>query len=226
MKEHILNYLLIILLFSSMSHAASVTRTLPQPINPGTTIDVTLKITQGTPGELFTLEETIPSSVEVIDFTVDGAIEDKKDISTRREGNALGWSFSPKEEEATITYTAKVSPQASGKLTFQAVFFDPNGFNQHESIATVATPSLPILSTTESNAEPQTPVITTSPSPSPPIKGNEKKPVQAQGQRPSLAVGIFIIILIVLGGLAVFYYFTKSKKHQGTFNDTFFKKQK
>lgn len=225
MKHPVPVYLTMFLILSFYTYAASVSRTLPEPITPGTTIDVVLKITQGTPGELFTLEETIPPTVEIMDFRVDGATEEKKDISTRREGNSFGWSFTPKGEEATITYTAKVSPQASGQLNFEAVFFDPKGFNQHASTATVENQPPITPPTKESNPALQTPVDPYQSTPSTSKKA-EKKPTQTQMKQSSLATGILIITIIVIGGLAVFYYFTKPKKQQDTFNDTFFKKHK
>ena len=208
---------ILVLLTATSVCAATVTRDMPTTVAPGSTFTVRLHVTSATVGKTFTLEETRPLQVDQISWTIDGASEAADAIQTRSKGQGFGWSFTPAGPEATITYQAKVSPSATGPLEFEAIYFDPNGFNNNNARLIVAKPeseqsraNQPQTSNPETSTS-STPATTSS---SPASKTPSSESITGASRKPSVVIGLLVVGLIVLIGIGLFYYFTTPKKNK------------
>ena len=225
----VLLILLSFILLSSAVFGVGVNREFPSRVKPGETFDATLRISGAVPSSLFTLEENRPPEVTIINWSIEGANESKDAIQTRDKDLGFGWSFTPTGTDASIHYTAKVSLQAHRTLLFEAVYFDPSGFNKLSGTLQVEGG--------EEQAPAQSPHVkpqASAPASAIPLPKKETEaPPSLQQNRlaglhggPSPLVGILLIVIIVVGGLGVFYYFTKPAKQETPFNDQFFKKKR
>lgn len=210
-----LSLLLILLIMLPAALGAVVTRKMPSTVEPGSSFEVKFRILSAQENQTFTLEETRPLQVEIIDWQIAGAKEEKDKIETRQKDLGYGWSFTPVSNEATITYTAKVSPQATGDLAFEAVYFDSGGFNRLLGMLNVA------RSQPKVNEEPiQSALKEEGVNES----GNGATDSAKQKGKGSILLGVIITLGIIIAGLAIFLYITRPKKRREYFNDSFFKK--
>lgn len=118
-------YFVLILLTMSFVTAVSVTRSLPSRVDPNSAVKVRLIISGATADSLFTVEEELPSGININEWSVTGAKEAKTDITTRITGNRYGWSFTPTSSSATIEYGIDVG--ASSVSFGSLIYFDPSG---------------------------------------------------------------------------------------------------
>jgi hypothetical protein len=124
--KKLLTYLLMALLVSTAAFAASVSRSMPLRLDPGSTLTVAFQIEGTTPNEAFAIEDKLPSSWTVADWSVTGAKEAKAQITTRFQAPLFAWSFTPSGTSATLSYTVTL-PSTEGTYTFDAVWFDRSG---------------------------------------------------------------------------------------------------
>lgn len=217
-------FLVVFVLVSHAVFSASVIRQMPSDAEPGSTIDVTFKAASLKPGTLFTIEETRPLQVEITEWDITGANEEKEKIETRQKDLGYGWSFTPNGTEATIKYTAKVSEKATGPLLFEAVYFDPDGFSKAPGTLNVAR---------------KEPAVIKGDIPAPLDEGSNDKPAKpdksgagsGSGDQPtevkrarSILTAVIISLLIIIAGIAIYLYVTRPRRRSDMFTHSFFKK--
>jgi len=220
----VLSLILILILACELSSAAKVSRQMPSRSEPGSIIEVALKVTNALPGKLFTIEETRPLQVEITDWEVEGATEPKEKIETRVKDLGYGWSFTPESTDAKIIYTAKVSPSATGALAFEAVYFDPEGFDKVRGSLTVARkePAVKkgdIAPPLESDASDKTAKSGSSGSGSGETIGSP-----GVNRARSVLFAVILALLIVLAGIGIYLYSTRPRRRRDMFTHSFFKK--
>lgn len=135
----VLMLLVLAVAVSSLALAASVSRDMPSRVSPGETITVTFNVAGAEAGKLFTLEDDLPDTWKFASWEVSGAKEEKSAINHRAaSGNRHGWSFTAKEANVKISYTAQV-PSEAGSYDFDAVWFDPSGQSRDKKSIIVRT---------------------------------------------------------------------------------------
>lgn len=216
--------LILVILLSQAGYSATVSRQMPSNAEPGSTIDVVLRATSLKQGSLFTLEETRPLQVEINDWEITGAKEERSNIETRQKDLGYGWSFTPTGTEATIKYTAQVSEKAIGPLAFEAVYFDPDGFNKVPGSLNVARKEPAVI-----KGDIQSPVDDSSNR----TAANSDKSgkvsddgVQSAGVKraKSVLTAVILAILIIIAGIGIYLYTTRPRRRRDMFTHSFFRK--
>lgn len=202
--------------------AATVTRQMPSTAEPGSEVHVAFRITDAKEGQIFTLEETRPLQFTITDWEIEGANESRNKIDTRQKDLGYGWSFTTTSTEATIRYTAKVSASATGPLRFEAVYFDPDGFNKVPGIITVGHK--------DTSSESESSTIKEKIDASKTEKSGTgdqsiKEPSTGGGGWKKILTGLSIILLITLIGLAIYFYIQRRRRRRDMFTHSFFFKK-
>lgn len=214
-------FLILLTLLSQVSYSASVTRKMPSDAEPGSTIEVIFRAASLKPGALFTLEETRPLQTEITDWDVIGANEEKSKIETRQKDLGYGWSFTPNGTEATIKYSAKVSEKATGPLLFEAVYFDPDGFDKAQGTLNVARKQPAVI-----KGDIVSPIDEESVNKSDKtdkVSDDGKQLAGVKRAKPVLTA-VILAVVIIIAGIGIYLYTTRPRRRRDMFTHSFFKK--
>jgi hypothetical protein len=214
--KKLLTYPVIFLLVIGLAIAVDVTRDMPDRIQPGSALTVTFNIANAQIDKLFTLEESLPSGLTITAWNVEGSKEPKDSIDTRMKENRYGWSFTVGDSTLKITYTINIPSELSGDYTFEAVWFDPSGFNRDTKTVTVA----PVIcgdGICEGDESPDScpaDCKVTPPPPSPPPTEPEEVVTPPEQPVRGLSIGFIVRILVVIAVIIIAIYIIYSKKKQ------------
>lgn len=202
------------LLVIGLAIAADVTRDMPSRVQPGSTLTVTFNIANAQVDKLFTLEESLPAGLTITTWNVEGSAEAKDAIDTRIKENRYGWSFTAASSALKITYTVDIPADFSGQQTFDAVWFDPSGFNTDAKTVTVA----PVvcgdgICEGAENSD-SCPADCKVAPPSPPPTEPEEEVTPPEQPASKLGIGLLVMVLVIIVIIVIYIIYPKKQQQQ------------
>jgi len=200
--------LLTIAVFSTGVLAATLSREIPSRVDPGSEFTAKIVVPDAVADKTLTIEETLPKGVTLKTWDITGTKESKSQLQAdpkkyRVKDGSYGWSVTP-TGPVTITYTL-AAPQTEGSLDFDAVYFDPSGFNHNAYKLSVAKEVAPAPAPEPTPSPAPAPAAAPAPQPSKPVP---QTPPPSKG---NLAYMVGILALVVLGAVG-WYYYSQNKK--------------
>lgn len=208
----VIAYLMVFLFAISFVFAASVSRDLPQRVDPNSELTVKLQISGADSSGLLTLEEELPEGMTLKDWTVTGAKEAKEAISTRVTDSRYGWSFTPSGSSATVEYTIDLG---SSDVSFGTlVYFDASGQGKTDP-QTLRVAAITCGDGICEGAENSDNCEADCPKPAPPTEApstpvEEPKPIEAPSKAP--AAWAIAAVVVILGIVLIVTYQKKKKQ--------------
>jgi len=132
------------LLTLSMVLAASVSRNMPDRVDPGAEVEVTLTLNGAPVGEGVAIEDSIPNTITVKSWEVLGSEESKGDVSyqqkaSQKEGfQRHSWPFTAASGAPSVTYKFD-APAAVGSYVFETRWITSEGFSKDSTTLIVRT---------------------------------------------------------------------------------------
>lgn len=207
MRKTIL-YILMFLITTTLVFAASVSRTLPNRADPNTELAVRLQISGADTTGIIALEEELPTSVTIKDWSITGAKETKAQINTRQKDNKFGWEFTPTGSSATVEYKINLG---SSDITFGTlVFFDKSGQSKVDP-QTLSVREVTCGDGICEEAENSDNCEADCPKPAPPVPRPEPTPKTDEGVKGASFGWVILLVVVIIG---VIIYFTLIKKRK------------
>lgn len=199
--------IIMLLMFSSLAMAATVTRDMPNRILPGQELTVTLRLSNiDSEGIAMAIEDTIPSSLTIKEWNIQGTTQFKDEIDYRFENNRAAWAFIPSGTTATITYKIQLPNQETTYNFGPLVWFDKAGMSPQGA----GTASLLVTTQPEPTTTTQAPVTTTIQ----PTTTTIQEPITEEiieETKSSNNTLIIVIVLLAIAGIVAYFLLNKKK---------------
>ena len=132
------------LLTLSMVLAASVSRNMPDRVDPGAEVEVTLTLNEAPVGEAVIIADSIPNTITVKSWEVLGSEEAKADVSyqqkaSQKEGfQRHSWEFTTASGAPSVIYKFD-APVVVGSYVFETRWITSEGFSKDSTTLIVRT---------------------------------------------------------------------------------------
>ena len=201
-------YPVMFLMLTGIVMAASMSRSMPDRIQPGETLTVTFSVSGMETGKEVALSEILPTGWTISTWDVSGSEEAKADVTYKKKtGTEYQWSFTAANANPSITYTATV-PSAVGTYDFDAVYMLPPA-NMDNLKKTLTVRVITCGDGVCEGGENSDNCEADCPKPAPPAEG----PAVEEGaeEEGGGGVPIALIVIVVVAAIAIFLYMKKKK---------------
>jgi hypothetical protein len=196
--------IIMLLMFSSLAMAATVTRDMPTRILPNQELTVTLRLTNiDSEGVAMAVEDTIPNTLSIKEWNIQGTTQFEDEIDYRFENNRAAWAFIPSSTSATITYKIQLPNQETTYNFGPLVWFDKAGMSpQGAGTASLLVTTQPEPTTTTTTMQP---VTTTTMQESIPEEIIEEEIVVEKRNN----VWLFVVLILIVVAIVAYFIFKK-----------------
>ena len=213
-------FALLVLLLSVLSVSAFASSVgvqfSPSKAAPNEDVRVTFSVSGAVVGEVFTLRAQVPQGWRADDWAVSGAKGGSAGVEYQMlaADNKHGFSFTSDSSAPPISFTVKVpSGTVNGDYKVDAVYFDKSGFNRVEGNVKVGVVScgdgVCEGSENSDSCSADCPKVTQQPPKQPSASGAGSGDAGTAG---GVSTPVLVVAVVVLLGLAAFFFLSRKKK--------------